>query len=331
MKKILVTGADGFIGSHLAEKLVLEGYKVKALVMYNSFNSWGWLDKIHGKILSEIEIISGDVRDGDFICKITKDVEQIFHLAALIGIPYSYIAPQSYIDTNVTGTLNILNASLKSQIKVIHTSTSEVYGTPLSIPIKETHRLFSQSPYAASKVGADQLALSYYNAFNLPVSIIRPFNTFGPRQSLRAIIPTIITQILNDKIKSVKLGNMNTTRDFNYIKDTVNGFIKAINNKRIFGEVINLGTGREISIKKIFQNVCEITKINKKLINEKKRRRADKSEIKRLCSSNLKAKKLLKWKPRFHSKSNIKVALRETIDWYKNNKDQLKKSKIYNV
>ena len=201
MNKILVTGADGFLGSHLAEKLVLEGYKVKALSMYNSYNNWGWLDKIPNEILSEMEIITGDVRDGDFISKITKDVEQIFHLAALIGIPYSYIAPKSYIDTNVTGTLNILNASLKSQIKVIHTSTSEVYGTPLTIPIKETHRLFSQSPYAASKVSADQFALSYFNSFNLPVSIIRPFNTFGPRQSLRAIIPTIITQILNDKIE----------------------------------------------------------------------------------------------------------------------------------
>ena len=331
MNKILVTGADGFIGSHLAEKLVLEGYKVKALSMYNSFNNWGWLDKIPEKILNEIEIITGDVRDGDFISKVTKDVELIFHLAALIGIPYSYIAPQSYIDTNVTGTLNILNASLKSQIKVIHTSSSEVYGTPLSIPIKETHRLYSQSPYAASKVSADQLALSYFNSFNLPVSIIRPFNTFGPRQSLRAIIPTIITQILNKKIKKVKLGNITTTRDFNYIKDTINGFTSAINNKNIYGETINLGTGREISIKKIFQNVSEITKINKKLIHEKKRKRTNKSEIKRLCSSNLKAKKLLKWKPKFHSESKIKVALKETIDWYQNNKDQLNKSKIYNV
>ncbi len=331
MKKIFVTGADGFIGSHLVEKLVLKGYKVKALSMYNSFNSWGWLEDLPSHILKEIEIVTGDIRDENLVKKFTKDVDKIFHLAALIGIPYSYIAPRSYFDTNVIGTLNILNASLKRQVEVIHTSTSEVYGTPQNIPIKETHRLFAQSPYAASKISADQLAISYFNSFNLPVCVIRPFNTFGPRQSLRAIIPTIITQLIDDKISRVKLGNINTTRDFNYITDTVDGFLKTFKNKSIFGETINLGTGKEISIKKIFKITCELTRINKKIIQDSKRVRIKKSEITRLCSSNLKAKKTLKWKPKFNSDTTFKVALRETIDWYKENKNQLRKSNIYNL
>jgi len=331
MNKIFVTGADGFIGSHLVEKLVLRGHKVKALSLYNSFNNWGWLEKLPPHILKEIEIVTGDIRDEDLVKKLTKDVYKIFHLAALIGIPYSYIAPRSYIDTNVVGTLNVLNASLKKQIEVIHTSTSEVYGTPENLPIKETHKLFAQSPYAASKISADQLALSYFNSFDLPVCVIRPFNTFGPRQSLRAIIPTIITQVINDKIKNVKLGNVNTTRDFTYITDTVNGFIKTFNKKKIFGEVINLGTGKEISINKIFKTVCELTKTEKKIIHEKKRIRVKKSEIKRLSSSNSKAKNILKWQPKYYTKKNFRVALKETINWYRNNENQLRKSNIYNL
>ena len=264
MKKIFVTGADGFIGSHLVEKLVSKGYNVKALSIYNSFNSWGWLESLPNKILKEVEIVSGDIRDEDLINKLTKDVEKIFHLAALIGIPYSYTAPRSYIDTNVIGTLNVLNAAIKNQTKVIHTSTSEVYGTPQKIPINEKHRLFAQSPYAASKISSDQLALSYFSSFNLPVCVIRPFNTFGPRQSLRAIIPTIITQMLNDKAKEIKLGNTHTTRDFSYISDTVDGFFKTFNKNKIFGEVINLGTGKEISITSIVKIVGELTKKIKK-------------------------------------------------------------------
>ena len=331
MKKIFVTGADGFIGSHLVEKLVSKGYKVKALSIYNSFNSWGWLESLPNKILKEVEIVSGDIRDEDLINKLTKDVEKIFHLAALIGIPYSYTAPRSYIDTNVIGTLNVLNAAIKNQTKVIHTSTSEVYGTPQKIPINEKHRLFAQSPYAASKISSDQLALSYFSSFNLPVCVIRPFNTFGPRQSLRAIIPTIITQMLNDKAKEIKLGNTHTTRDFSYISDTVDGFFKTFNKNKIFGEVINLGTGKEISISSIVKIVGELTKKDKKIIYENKRIRAKKSEITRLCSSNLKAKKILKWQPKYVNKNGFKIAIKKTIDWYKDKKYQFEKSKIYNL
>lgn len=331
MKKIFVTGADGFIGSHLVEKLVSKGYKVKALSIYNSFNSWGWLESLPNKILKEVEIVSGDIRDEDLINKLTKDVEKIFHLAALIGIPYSYNAPRSYIDTNVIGTLNVLNAAIKNQTKVIHTSTSEVYGTPKKIPIDEKHRLFAQSPYAASKISSDQLALSYFSSFNLPVCVIRPFNTFGPRQSLRAIIPTIITQMLNDKSKEIKLGNTHTTRDFSYISDTVDGFFKTFNKNKIFGEVINLGTGKEISISSIVKIVGELTKKDKKIIYENKRIRAKKSEITRLCSSNLKAKKILKWQPKYVNKNGFKIAIKKTIDWYKDKKYQFEKSKIYNL
>ena len=331
MKKIFVTGADGFIGSHLVEKLVSKGYKVKALSIYNSFNSWGWLESLPNKILKEVEIVSGDIRDEDLINKLTKDVEKIFHLAALIGIPYSYNAPRSYIDTNVIGTLNVLNAAIKNQTKVIHTSTSEVYGTPKKIPIDEKHRLFAQSPYAASKISSDQLALSYFSSFNLPVCVIRPFNTFGPRQSLRAIIPTIITQMLNDKAKEIKLGNTHTTRDFSYISDTVDGFFKTFNKNKIFGEVINLGTGKEISIRSIVKIVGELTKKDKKIIYENKRIRAKKSEITRLCSSNLKAKKILKWQPKYVNKNGFKIAIKKTIDWYKDKKYQFEKSKIYNL
>lgn len=331
MKKIFVTGADGFIGSHLVEKLVSKGYNVKALSIYNSFNSWGWLESLPNKILKEVEIVSGDIRDEDLINKLTKDVEKIFHLAALIGIPYSYNAPRSYIDTNVIGTLNVLNAAIKNQTKVIHTSTSEVYGTPKKIPIDEKHRLFAQSPYAASKISSDQLALSYFSSFNLPVCVIRPFNTFGPRQSLRAIIPTIITQMLNDKAKEIKLGNTHTTRDFSYISDTVDGFFKTFNKNKIFGEVINLGTGKEISISSIVKIVGELTKKDKKIIYENKRIRAKKSEITRLCSSNLKAKKILKWQPKYVNKNGFKIAIKKTIDWYKDKKYQFEKSKIYNL
>ena len=275
--------------------------------------------------------MSGDIRDEDLINKLTKDVEKIFHLAALIGIPYSYNAPRSYIDTNVIGTLNVLNAAIKNQTKVIHTSTSEVYGTPKKIPIDEKHRLFAQSPYAASKISSDQLALSYFSSFNLPVCVIRPFNTFGPRQSLRAIIPTIITQMLNDKSKEIKLGNTHTTRDFSYISDTVDGFFKTFNKNKIFGEVINLGTGKEISISSIVKIVGELTKKDKKIIYENKRIRAKKSEITRLCSSNLKAKKILKWQPKYVNKNGFKIAIKKTIDWYKDKKYQFEKSKIYNL
>jgi len=286
MKKILVTGADGFIGSHLVEKLVAKGYSVKAFVYYNSFNSWGWLDKINKDILSEVEIIPGDIRDFEIVKNAVSNCQLVFNLAALIGIPYSYLAPSSYVDTNINGALNVLQAAKNKSIKVIQTSTSEVYGSPLKLPIKETHRLYAQSPYAASKIGADQMALSFYNSFNLPVSILRPFNTYGPRQSLRAVIPTIFSQILDPKIKKIKLGNIYTTRDFNYIDDTIDGFISTINNNKIIGKTINLGNSYDISIKKIVELISKITKINKEIDSDKKRIRPKKSEVNRLCASN---------------------------------------------
>ena len=233
MKTILVTGADGFIGSHLVEKLIQKGHKLKAFTFYNSFNSWGWLDTLDKKILKEIEIVSGDIRDVDSVEKACKNCDMIFHLAALVGIPYSYYAPETYIDTNIKGTLNVLRALKRNNnLQLIHTSTSEIYGTPKSLPITEEHPTSAQSPYAATKVGADHLALSFYKSYNLPITIIRPFNTFGPRQSLRAVIPTIITQILSGN-KKIRLGNTYSTRNFNYISDTVNGFTSTIGKKKL--------------------------------------------------------------------------------------------------
>ncbi len=268
MRKIFVTGAEGFIGSHLVEKLIDKGFSVKALVLYNSFNKWGWLESLPKKTLKEIEIVSGDIRDADLIDRYIRNCSMVFHLAALIGIPYSFIAPKSYLETNAFGTLNILNAVKKYNLEMVHTSTSEVYGNPDKTPTDEKHKLFPQSPYAASKIAADQLTISFFNSYDLPISIIRPFNTFGPRQSLRAVIPTIIAQTIDDKINSIKLGNLNTTRDFCYVDDTINGFVQTIKNNKIFGETINLGTGYEITIKKVVEMVSNITGIKKKLTNK---------------------------------------------------------------
>ena len=263
---ILVTGACGFIGSHLVEKLVKENHNVRAFTFYNSRNSHGWLDNVDKEILKDLDLISGDIRDYDFLYQQTKKIDVIIHLAALIGIPYSYHAVKSYIDTNITGTYNVLNsAKINNVSKTIITSTSEVYGTAQRIPILENHPLNAQSPYAASKIAADQLALSFYKSYGLPLTIMRPFNTFGPRQSLRAVIPTIIAQTIDDKINSIKLGNLNTTRDFCYVDDTINGFVQTIKNNKIFGETINLGTGYEITIKKVVEMVSNITGIKKKI------------------------------------------------------------------
>jgi len=330
MKKILVTGADGFIGSHLVEKLVLKGYSVKAFVYYNSFNNWGWLDRISKKILKEIEIIPGDIRDFEIVKNTISGCDLVYNLAALIGIPYSYLAPSSYLDTNVHGILNILQAAKKKNIKVIQTSTSEVYGNPIKLPIKETHRLHAQSPYAATKIAADQIAISFYNSFNLPVSILRPFNTYGPRQSLRAVIPTVIVQNLNKKIKKIQLGNIYTTRDFNYIDDTINGFVAAAKNNKIIGQTINLGNSSEISVKDVVEAVSKITKIKKKIDSEEKRIRPKKSEVDRLCASNIKAKKLLGWKPKYEGLKGFEKGLKLTVDWFKNEANN-EKSKDYNL
>ena len=325
MKKILVTGACGFIGSHVVEKLCKSGFHVTAMSYYNPINSNGWLDYLDKETKKNIKIVSGDIRDFNFMYTCTKKIDVIIHLAALIGIPYSYIAPESYVDTNVKGTLNVLNCALNNNIsQVIITSTSEVYGTAEKVPIFENHSLNAQSPYAASKISADHLALSYYKSFNLPVTILRPFNSFGPRQSSRAIIPTIVSQMLNSKY--VKVGNLKPTRDFTYVEDTASSFVKAINNKKSFGEIINVGNSFEISIENIIKILKDEFGYKFTVSVDKKRIRPLKSEVMRLYSSNLKAKKILNWQPKFKGLKGFKKGLEETISWLKKNKD----SKYYN-
>jgi NAD dependent epimerase/dehydratase len=315
--KIFVTGACGFIGSHVVERLVKEGFNVSAFTFYNSRGSNGWLDNIDKKIFKEINIIAGDIRDHDFLVNNTKKVETLLHLAALIGIPYSYHAPKSYIETNVIGTYNVLNASRVNNIsKIIITSTSEVYGTAQSVPISENHPLNAQSPYAASKIGADQLALSFYRSYNLPVTIIRPFNTFGPRQSARAIIPSIITQILNNK-ENIKLGNLFPTRDFTFVEDTADSFIQALKSKNIAGEIINIGNNFEISIKQIIKIMKEDFGYNFKVRLDSKRARVKESEVFRLIANNNKAKKKLNWSPSCAGIEGFKLGLKKTIEWFK--------------
>ena len=315
-KNILITGGAGFIGSHLVEKLVKLGYRVKTIVPYNIDNSWGWIDTFEKKIKNNIEVISGDICDQNLISKEMKKVDIVFHLAALISIPYSYQSPRSYISTNVTGTLNMLEASRENDVELfVQTSTSEVYGSSQFIPITEKHPLNAQSPYAATKIAADQLSLSYYRTFDLPVLVLRPFNTFGPRQSLRAAIPTIITQIINNK-ESIKLGSLKPKRDFTYVSDTVDGFISAIGNKKCLGETINLGTGYDFSIGETLNSIEKIMSKSVKVITDKKRIRPKKSEVDRLLSSNLKAKKILKWKPKYSGKKGFILGLKNTIDWF---------------
>ena len=322
-KKILVTGSEGFIGSHLVEKLLNLNYKVYALVQYNSFNSIGWLEDIDKNLRKKLNISFGDIRDPQFTDNLCKDIDVVFNLAALISIPHSYISTKSYIETNILGTNNILHSALKSKVKqFIQTSTSEVYGTPETVPIKESNLLNAQSPYAATKIASDQLALSFFRSYGLPVTVIRPFNTFGPRQSLRAIIPTIIDQFLDEKNKYLKLGSINTKRDFNFIDDTINGFIKTINKKKIIGETINIGSGKEFSIKEIIQIIEKITNKKLTLITEKKRLRPKKSEVMRLLADNRKAYKLMNWKPRYASFKNFKKAIKITIEWTKKNKSK---------
>ena len=328
MNKILVTGADGFIGSHLTEELVKQGYEVRAFVFYNSFNSWGWIDSFPEEIKNKIEIFAGDIRDPNGIRVAMESCDTVFHLAALIGIPFSYHSPDSYVDTNIKGTLNILQAAkLLNTKRVLVTSTSEVYGTAQYVPIDEKHPFQGQSPYSATKIGADRIAESFFRSFELPVTIVRPFNTYGPRQSARAVIPTIISQLLNG-IEEIILGDLTPIRDFVYVKDTVNGFIEIAKSQKTIGEEINIATQSEISIGDLAQTIINIINPQAKIICDKQRIRPEKSEVKRLCGSNEKLKKLTNWQQIYF----LKDGLKETIDWF-SNKENLKgyKYEIYNV
>ena len=314
---VLLTGSEGFIGSHLAEALVASGHKVRAFVLYNSFNSWGWLDHCATDGKGEFEVFPGDIRDPHGVKEAMKGCESVLHLAALIGIPYSYHSPDSYVDTNVKGTLNILQAARDLGVKrVIHTSTSEVYGTARFIPITEDHPIQGQSPYSATKIGADQLALSFHSSFGLPITILRPFNTYGPRQSARAVIPTIITQILKGK-KEISLGSLHPTRDLVYVEDTVAGFVNALKAPEIGGEVIHLGTGYEISIGTLAETVAGLMGIEVKIKGSQERVRPTRSEVERLVADPAKAKKLLKWQPQHHGLEGLKKGLLKTIEWFK--------------
>lgn len=330
--KILVTGADGFIGSHLTEELVRQGYNVRAFVYYNSFNSWGWLDSSSPEIKKELEVFTGDVRDPHGVKEAMKGCDYVLHLAALIAIPYSYHSPDTYVDTNIKGTLNILQAARELNVsKVVHTSTSEVYGTARYVPIDENHPLQGQSPYSATKIGADQLALSFYRSFETPVSVIRPFNTYGPRQSARAVIPTIITQLASGKRK-IKLGSIHPTRDFNYIKDTVNGFISVMKHDQAIGEVINIGSNYEVSIGETAKLIAEIMGVDMEIETDDVRIRPEKSEVERLWADNQKAKQLLGWEPIYGGKDGFKRGLQETIEWFTDERNlSLYKADVYNI
>jgi dTDP-glucose 4,6-dehydratase len=330
MSKLLITGADGFIGSHLTEKLIRNGYDVRALVQYNSFGNWGWLDSIDTELLNQIEVVAGDIRDPHLCNSLVKGCDSVLHLAALIAIPYSYSAPHQYIETNISGTCNLLQSSLDSGVdKFVQTSTSEVYGTAQYVPIDEHHPLYGQSPYAASKIGSDQLALSFYNSFDLPLTVVRPFNTYGPRQSARAVIPSIIIQLA--KGKEISLGGLSPTRDFNYVQDIANGFIASLESKKSIGEVINLGSNYEISIKDTASLIS--TLMGKEIIihQDEERIRPKNSEVERLFSSNAKAKALLDWEPEYKGLDGFKKGLTETINWFSIEENlKLYKSNIYN-
>jgi NAD dependent epimerase/dehydratase len=311
-KTVLVTGADGFIGSHLVEALLEEGCKVKAFVYYNSFNSWGWLDALPPSKLEQIEIYAGDIRDPNGVRTALKDVEVVFHLAALIAIPFSYHSPDNYVDTNIKGTLNILQAARDYKIeKILVTSTSEVYGTALYVPIDEKHPRQGQSPYSATKIGADSIAESFYRSFDLPVTIVRPFNTYGPRQSARAVIPTIITQLLNGK-QEIKLGALRPTRDLLFVKDTVAGFLAIAASDEVKGEEINIATQQEITVAELAQKIIDLINPAAKIVSDEQRLRPDKSEVERLLGSNEKITRLTGWKP----ECTLDEGLRQTIEWF---------------
>ncbi len=331
-KKILVTGADGFIGSHLTEALVRRGCDVRAFVYYNSFNSWGWLDHSEPEIRESLDVFAGDVRDPYGVKTAMRGCDVVFHLAALIGIPYSYVSPDAYVDTNVKGTLNILQAARELDLeKVVHTSTSEVYGTALYVPIDEEHPLQAQSPYSASKIGADQIALSYYRSFGTPVSIIRPFNTYGPRQSARAVIPTIITQIISGETQ-IKLGATSPTRDFNFVSDTVRSFVAVARSDASVGEVINIGSNYEISVKEVAELISEVMGRRINVVSEESRLRPDMSEVERLWASNEKASRLLGWHPELVGRDGFKRGIEKTAEWFTRPENiKMYKAGVYNL
>lgn len=325
-KKVLITGAEGFIGSHLTERLVELGADVTALAQYNSFNNWGWIDTFDKKTRESIKVVTGDIREYDGMKRILKGQEVVFHLAALIAIPYSYLSPMAYVRTNIEGTTNVLEACREYGVeKIVHTSTSETYGTALYVPIDEKHPMQGQSPYSASKIGADKMAESYYKSFNMPIATIRPFNTYGPRQSARAVIPTIISQILAGKTE-IKLGSLTPTRDFNFVKDTAEAFIKVAESERTIGEVINAGSNYEITIGDTVKKIVNIIGKDVKILCDDERIRPENSEVNRLWADNTKIKELTGWKPNY----TIDSGLCATVEWIKNNM-QYFKTDIYNV
>ena len=331
-KKILVTGADGFIGSHLTEELVRQGHDVRAFVLYNSFNSWGWLDHSDPGIKESLDIFSGDIRDPHGVREAMKGCDVVLHLAALIAIPYSYHSPDTYVDTNIKGTLNVVQAARELGIeKVVHTSTSEVYGTARFVPITEEHPLQGQSPYSASKIGADQIAMSFFTSFKTPVAVIRPFNTYGPRQSARAVIPTIITQIANGA-RAIKLGSLHPTRDFNFVSDTVRGFIAIAESDHSVGEVINVGSNFEVSIGDTVKAIAEIMGVDIEIETEDVRLRPDNSEVERLWADNRKVQEIAGWAPKYAGMEGFRRGLAKTIEWFQNPTNlNLYKSDRYNI
>lgn len=325
-KRVIVTGADGFIGSHLVEQLIMDGQRVKAFVFYNSFGTWGWLDTLPKEIKQELDIFQGDIRDPNGVREALKGIDTIYHLAALIAIPFSYHSPDSYVDTNIKGTLNVLQAAREYQTeRILITSTSEVYGTAQYVPIDEKHPFQGQSPYSATKIGADRLAESFFRSFNMPITIVRPFNTYGPRQSARAVIPTIITQLLSGE-GEIKLGSITPTRDFNYVKDTVRGFAAIANSGDTIGEEINIATQAEISIGEIALELIRQINPSVKIVCDEQRLRPEKSEVNRLLGSNLKIKRLTGWEPEY----SLEDGLSETIDWIRNNMNAYKVDR-YNI
>lgn len=330
--KYLVTGADGFIGSHLVETLVRHGHEVRAFVLYNSFNSWGWLDDASPDVAGRFEVFAGDIRDPHGVRTAMKDCDVVLHLAALIAIPYSYHSPDTYVDTNVKGTLNVVQAARDLGVqRVVHTSTSEVYGTARYVPITEEHPLQGQSPYSASKIGADQIALSFHAAFGTPVAVLRPFNTYGPRQSARAVIPTIITQLAAGR-RSIRLGSLYPTRDFSFVRDTVAGFIAASHADGVVGEVVNVGSGFEISIGDTAREIASVMGTDIEIVTDSERLRPEKSEVERLWAGTEKARRVMGWSPAFGGLEGFRKGLAETADWFRRPENlQRYKHDLYNI